>query len=116
MKKFGLFLIGAVATIILLSQIGPMIGLVISAAVLYFAYKQFAKATSKGAKFWWGVAGVIMLVITASNLPAIIGVVAAYVLYLVMKKWNNNKQVVVKTQHTDDPFVNFENQWSKLTK
>lgn len=113
MKKFGLFLIGAVASIILLSQIGPILGLVISAAILYFAFKQYAKATSTSGKLWWGVAGVIMLIITATNLPAIIGLAAAYVLYLVYKKWNN-KQTIITNKTSDDPFSNFEKQWSEL--
>ena len=114
MEKFGLFLIGAVASIVLLSQIGPIVGLLISVAVLYFAFKQFMKATSTGAKVGWGIAGVIMIGITASNLPAIIGIIAAYVLYQVYKKWNLNKKVT--TNNTDDPFVHFEQQWSKLNK
>ena len=115
MKKFGLFIIGAAASIILLSQIGPLLGLVISAAILYFAFKQFVKATTTLGKIGWGIGGVIMLVITASNLPAIIGLAAAYVLYLVYKKWNNNKQSII-TKKSDDPFQNFEKQWSELNK
>ncbi|MCB5236798.1 flagellar basal body rod protein [Niallia alba] len=115
MKKFGLFLIGAAASIILLSQIGPMLGLVISAAILYYAFKQYTKATSTSGKIGWGTAGVIMLIITASNLPAIIGLAAAYVLYLVYKKWNN-KQTIITKKSSDDPFQNFEKQWSELNK
>ncbi|KLV26775.1 putative permease [Niallia circulans] len=115
MKKFGLFLIGAAASIILLSQIGPILGLVISAAILYFAFKQYTKATSTSGKLGWGIAGVIMLIITASNLPAIIGLAAAYVLYLVYKKWNN-KQTIITNKTADDPFANFEKQWSELNK
>ena len=115
MKKFGLFLIGATASIILLSQIGPMLGLVISAAILYFAFKQYTKATSTSGKIGWGTAGVIMLIITASNLPAIIGLAAAYVLYLVYKKWNN-KQTIITKKSSDNPFQNFEKQWSELNK
>ncbi|WP_400245465.1 flagellar basal body rod protein [Niallia sp. JL1B1071] len=117
MKKFGLFLIGAVASIILLSQIGPLLGLVISAVILYFAFKQYVKATSTTGKIGWGIAGIIMLVITASNLPAIIGLAAVYVLYLVYKKWNNNKkQSIISKNSSDDPFQNFEKQWSELNK
>ncbi|MGN8843845.1 lmo0954 family membrane protein [Niallia sp. Sow4_A1] len=116
MKKFGLFIIGAAASIILLSQIGPLLGLVISAAILYFAFKQYVKATSTAGKVGWGIAGIIMLIITASNLPAIIGLAAAYILYLVYKKWNNNKQSIITKKSSDDPFQNFEKQWSELNK
>jgi lia operon protein LiaI len=48
------------------------------------------------------------------NAPAIIGVVAAYVLYLVYKNWNSSKKTVVKEE--SDPFVNFEKQWNELNK
>ena len=116
MKKLGLFIIGAAASIILLSQIGPLFGLVISAAILYFAFKQYVKATSTAGKVGWGIAGIIMLIITASNLPAIIGLAAAYILYLVYKKWNNNKQSIITKKSSDDPFQNFEKQWSELNK
>jgi len=46
------------------------------------------------------------------NAPAIIGVGAAYVLYLVCKKWNQNKHGMKKEEA--DPFVNFEKQWNEL--
>lgn len=46
------------------------------------------------------------------NAPAIIGVAAAYVLYLVYKNWNKNKRNTVKED--TDPFVNFEKQWNDL--
>lgn len=114
MKKVGLFLIGAIAAIILLSQLGPLFGLVISSVLLYVVFKQYIKADNKKGKVAWGIIGVIMLLITASNLPAILGLVAAYVLYLVYKKWNGptNK----KYYTNDDPFTNFEKTWSELKK
>jgi len=46
------------------------------------------------------------------NAPAIIGVAAAYVLYLVYKKWNQNKDTAVN--EGSDPFVNFEKQWNEM--
>jgi len=113
MKKFGLLLVGGIAAIVLLSQLGPIIGLAISAAILYLVFKQFIKSTVTWEKVVWGIAGLIMLTITASNLPAIIGVVAAYVLYLVYKKWNGSTRSKIKK---DDPFTNFENQWNELNK
>lgn len=116
MKKVGLFIIGSIAAITLLSLLGPLLGLLISAAILYFAFKQYVKATSTSGKVGWGIAGLIMLIITASNLPAIIGVVAVYVLYLVYKNWNKNKEIEILDKKSDDPFVNFEKQWADLTK
>ncbi|KOP77703.1 flagellar basal body rod protein [Cytobacillus solani] len=113
MKKFGLLLIGGISAMILLSTIGPMIGFLVSIALLYFIFKQFLKTDSTGGKIGLGVVGFFILMASIHNAPAIIGVVAAYVLYLVYKKWNENKQVVVKET---DPFVNFEKQWNDINK
>ncbi|MEH7013869.1 flagellar basal body rod protein [Neobacillus niacini] len=112
MKKFGLVLAGGIAAIILLSTLGPMVGLLISLAILYFIYKQFLKAESTGGKIALGIFGVIFLMASISNAPAIIGVVAAYILYLVYKNWNSSKQTVIKEE--SDPFVNFEKQWNEI--
>lgn len=112
MKKFGLFIAGGIAAIILLSTIGPMVGLLVSLALLYFIYKQFLKAESTGGKIALGIIGVIFLWASISNAPAIIGVVAAYILYLVYKNWNSSKHKVIKEE--SDPFVNFEKQWNEL--
>lgn len=112
MKKFGLLLAGGAAAVVLLSTIGPMVGLLVSLALLYFIFKQFLKAESRGAKIGLGIVGVIVLVVSIHNIPAIIGVAAAYVLYLVYKKWNENKFTKVKEEA--DPFVNFEKQWNEL--
>jgi lia operon protein LiaI len=112
MKKIGLLLAGGMAAIIFLSTIGPMIGLLVSLVLLYLIYKQFLKADSAGGKVALGIIGFILLMATIANAPAIIGVVAAYVLYLVYKNWNRSKRSVVKEE--TDPFVNFEKQWNEL--
>ena len=112
MKKFGLLLAGGIAAIILLSTIGPMVGLFVSLVLLYFIFKQFLKAESTGRKIGLGIIGLIVLMASIHNAPAIIGVAAAYVLYLVYKKWNVKKYTAVKEE--SDPFVNFEKQWNEL--
>ena len=114
MKKFGLLLIGGIAAVVLLGHLGPMIGLVISLAILYYAFKKFVKADSTGKKVIWGAIGILALISSISNVPAILGVVAAYVLYHIYKNWNK-KEVVVKTE-SSDPFTNFEKQWAELNK
>lgn len=111
MKKFGLLIAGGIAAFVLLSNIGPLVALVISAVILYFVCKQFLKADSLLMKIGWGIIGLIALMASASNLPAILGIVAAYVLYLVYKKWNETKSTRVEEQ---DPFTNFEKQWAEL--
>lgn len=114
MKKFGLLLAGGIAAIVLLSTIGPMIGLVVGLAVLYYIFKQFLKTESTGMKIGLGIIGFFVLMASIHNAPAIIGVVAAYVLYLVYKNWNSSKRSTFKEE--SDPFVNFEKQWNELNK
>lgn len=114
MKKFGLLLAGGIAAIVLLSTLGPMIGLLVGLAVLYLIFKQFLKSESTGVKIGLGIIGFFVLMASIHNAPAIIGVVAAYVLYLVYKNWNRSKQTRIKEE--SDPFVNFENQWNELNK
>jgi lia operon protein LiaI len=113
MKKFGLLVAGGIAAIVLLSTIGPMLGFAVSLFILYFIFKQFLKAETKKRKIGLGILGVIVLLASLHNIPAIIGVLAAYVLYLVYKKWNENKVEKVKTKE-EDPFVNFEKQWNDI--
>lgn len=114
MKKFGLLLAGGIAAMVLLANLGPMIGLAISIAILYFVFKQFLKTDSTLMKIGWGIIGLIALTASASNVPAILGIAAAYVLYLLYKKWTNTKSV--KVVEENDPFVNFEKQWSELNQ
>jgi lia operon protein LiaI len=114
MKKFGLFLIGGMAAIILLHSIGPMVGLVVSLAILYFIFKQFLKTESTGWKIALIIIGLMVLSSTIHHIPALVGVGAAYVLLLVYKEWNKSKRTFDKEEN--DPFVNFEKQWDELKK
>jgi lia operon protein LiaI len=113
MKKFGLLLVGGIAALVLLANLGPLVGLVVSLAILYFVFKQFLKTESTGMKIGLGILGVILLMASISNAPAIVGIVAAYILYVVYKKFNESK---VKEVVSNDPFQNFEKQWSELNK
>ncbi|MBU8880471.1 flagellar basal body rod protein [Bacillus sp. FJAT-29790] len=111
MKKFGLLLAGGIAALVLVSNLGPMVGLAVSVAILYFVFKQFLQADSMLGKIGWVIIGFVALMAAASNVPAILGIAAAYVLFLVYKKWNNTKSAV---KEDNDPFTNFEKQWSEL--
>ncbi|KWW20672.1 MULTISPECIES: hypothetical protein [Bacillaceae] len=113
MKKFGLFIVGLIALFVLLANVGPLIGLAICLAILYFGFKQFMKSDSTGAKVAWGSVCVIVLIVSISHIPAILGLVAAYVLYLVYKKWNDNDE---NASTENDPFSNFEREWKDLNK
>ena len=114
MKKFGLLLAGGIAAIVLLGNVGAVLGLAISLVIMYYAFKGFMKTDSTAKKVMWAVVGLIALAISASNVPAIFGIAAAYVLYLVYKNWN--KKEVMVTKENNDPFTNFEKQWAELKK
>jgi lia operon protein LiaI len=112
MKKFALFLVGGIAAIVLLANLGPMIGLAISLLILYYSFKGFVKTESTFKKILWGTIGLIALCASASNFPAIIGIAAIYFLYVVFKNWNKEDEIV----ESSDPFTNFEKEWNKLHK
>ncbi|MBS8266623.1 flagellar basal body rod protein [Mesobacillus boroniphilus] len=111
MKKIGLLVAGFIAAMVLISNLGPLVGLGVSLLVLYFVVKQFLKTNSTAGKIGWGIAGFIILMATASNVPAILGIAAAYVLYLVYKNWDKKEEAI---HEANDPFVNFEKQWAQL--
>ena len=72
MKKFGLLLAGGIAALVLLSTIGPLVGLAISLVILYFILKQFLKAERIMAKVGLAVLGMIVLLASIHNVPAIV--------------------------------------------
>lgn len=112
MKKFGLLLAGGIAAIVLLSMIGPMIGLAVSVVILYILFKQFLTAETKKGKIGIAVVGLIVLMVSIHNIPALIGIATAAVLYLVYKKWNEHHYTLKKEK--SDPFRQFEKQWDEL--
>lgn len=111
MKKVGLVAAGFIAAMVLISNLGPLVGLGVSLLVLYFVVKQFLKTDSTAGKIGWGISGLVLLMAAAANVPAILGIAAAYVLYLVYKNWDK-KDGAIKEE--SDPFVNFEKQWAQL--
>jgi len=116
MKKFGLILAGGLAALILLHSIGPIVSLLVSLVLLYFIFRQFLKTDSIAWKIGLVIIGLIVLSSTIHHIPALIGVAAAYVLYLVYKEWNKNKNKKAPKDKGKDPFVNFEKQWNEFKK
>ncbi|MET1248790.1 flagellar basal body rod protein [Sporolactobacillus sp. STCC-11] len=112
MKKIALFLLGAVSLIVLLTQVGSLIGLIVSLAILYFAFKRFNRADSTGGKVLWAIVGIIALCFSISNVPAIIGIIALAGLYFVYKAWNNEKAA---DRQPSDPFDHFEKEWKEFS-
>ncbi|MBO1004277.1 flagellar basal body rod protein [Pseudogracilibacillus auburnensis] len=113
MKKFLLFLGGLIAALLLLANLGPLVLLGVSIWLLYLVFKQFMKTDSTMAKIAWVLIGLAIISIGISNMYAVIGIVAAYILYVIYKNWNNEPK---EPQTTDDPFVNFEQQWGEFNK
>ncbi|TYS67161.1 flagellar basal body rod protein [Sutcliffiella horikoshii] len=115
MKKFGLFLVGVIAFFVLLANIGPLLGLAVSLVVTYYAVKEFIKTDSTGTKILWGIIAFIAIAFSIANVPAVLAVVAAYILYVVYKNWNKEKEnnTIIEA---GDPFTNFEKQWNSLNK
>lgn len=112
MKKFGLLLIGGIAAIVLLANLGPLLALAITLVMAYLVIREFLKAKTTGSKIVWGLIAFVVLMFSISNVPSLFGLVAAFVLYLVYKKWDESKVTVVD----NDPFTNFEHEWANLNK
>ncbi|MFD2629048.1 lmo0954 family membrane protein [Oceanobacillus kapialis] len=117
MKKFMLFTGGLIALLVLLANIGPMILLGISVWLLYVIFKQFVKSDSTAGKIGWVVLGLLVLSVTFSNVFAVIGLLATYVLYIIYRSWKQEKnESVVEVMEDDDPFKNFERQWAEINQ
>ncbi|MFG6119706.1 lmo0954 family membrane protein [Thalassobacillus sp. B23F22_16] len=116
MKKFMLFIIGLIALFVLLANLGPMVLLGVSVWLLYIVFKQFIKSDSTAGKIGWVIAGLLILSIAVANVYAVIGLAAAYVLYVIYKKWQEDKleEDVSFSVKQDDPFTNFEKQWAEM--
>lgn len=109
MKKFLLFTIGIIALLVLLANLGPIVLLGVSIWLLYLVFKQFIKSNSIFAKVGWVVLGLIIVSIAFSNIYAVIGIAAAFILYIVVKKWKEDEP-----KENDDPFIHFEDQWNEF--
>ncbi|SFF81895.1 lia operon protein LiaI [Halobacillus alkaliphilus] len=116
MKKFLLFLAALIALGILLANLGPMILLGVSVWLLYVVFKKFMKSETTAGKIGWVVLGLIITSVAVSNVYAVIGLAAAYVLYLIYKHWNNKGGSETEVFTSNDPFTNFERQWAELKK
>ncbi|MFD1038802.1 flagellar basal body rod protein [Virgibacillus byunsanensis] len=115
MKKFMLFIGGLIALLILLANLGPMVLLGLSIWLLYVIFKQFIKSDSTGGKIGWVILGLLVLSIALSNIYAVLGVAAAYVLYLIYTNWKKDDgQSAEQVVESNDPFANFERQWAEL--
>ena len=116
MKKLFLLTIGVIAAITALCMIGPIISIGLSAAIALVSIHYYIKSTSKGEKILWFVIGLIAVLSAIGNIPGLIGLGALAVIYVLYKKWNKEETNWNIKGTEDDPFTNFETEWSKLTK
>lgn len=115
MKKFGLLAAGIIAAIVVLGNLGSILGLAFSLLIAYMGFHYFRKTHSSIKRLFWGAVAIIGLFSAVSNIPAFMGIIALLVMYYVWHKWNNDKEYTVITDSTD-PFENFEREWKNITK
>ncbi|GLC87237.1 lmo0954 family membrane protein [Lysinibacillus piscis] len=118
MKKFLLFAGGVIAAIVALSLIGPLAGLLFSGLVVALGMHFYIRSNSKFGKVFWFTVGIIGLLSAISNVPAMVGLAAIAIVYVIYKKWNNQDVQIptLESKKEQDPFTNFEKEWSNLTK
>lgn len=114
MKKFGLFMLGAIAAIVALANLGSLLGLAVSALLVYWGVTNYVKVSSMWPKILWASIALIGLLTAVANVPAFFGLLAIVVIYFVIKKWK--EEPVVLEAESNDPFTNFEKQWNELSK
>ena len=111
-----LFICGAVLLgLIILGTLGPIIGLIICGAIVYYSAKKFTQTNVVGWKIFWAIIGFLSVTAIISDIPGIIGVIAIYLLYTLIsqtKKKENNS----KNETKENPFEGFEREWNKLNK
>ena len=68
-------------------------------------------------KIIWFTVGLIGVLSAVSNVPAMVGLAAIAILYVIYKKWNGESVKIPTIEaKEEDPFTNFEKEWSNLTK
>lgn len=117
MKKFGLVVVGVIAGIVAVANLGSLLGLAISALIAYAGLHYYRKSEATLLKLFWGGVLIIGLLTAIANIPAFIGIIAMIGVYYVWKTWNKEQDDnVIEHQPSSDPFVNFEKQWDEITK
>ena len=117
MKKFLLLTGGIIAACVALALIGPITGLLFSGVLVALGMHFYMKSKSTFGKIIWFTVGVIGVLSAVSNIPAMIGLAAIAIIYVIYKKWQG-EDVKIPTVEAkeEDPFTNFEKEWSNLTK
>ncbi|MFA1736900.1 lmo0954 family membrane protein [Lysinibacillus fusiformis] len=118
MRKFLLLTGGVIAACVALALIGPLAGLLFSGLFVALGMHFYMASKSNFGKIFWFGVGLIGILSAVSNIPAMIGLAAIAIVYVIYKKWNgeNVKIPTIESKKEEDPFTNFEKEWSNLTK
>ena len=114
MKKIGLFLLGIIAGLAVVLNLGSIIVLAVTGAIALVSFHYWRKSRSMFAKVFWMTVLIISVISSISNIGAFIGIVAVIGIYYVYHKWNDRN--VNPNVTSNDPFTNFERQWNEITK
>ena len=114
MKKFGLALLGFIAGITIIGMIGPLGGLLFSGAIAYAGFHFYVKADSSFSKVVWALVGIAGAVTAIANFPGVLGAIALAALAYVYYKWDRSTKPKTTTKKSNDPFQNFEKEWSNF--
>ena len=118
MKKFGLIILGSIAGIVALVNLGSLLGLAISALLVYAAMHYYLKGGSTFRKVLWVGVGIFGLLTAVANVPGFFGILAIIGLWVVVRKWKQQPVSISLNSNvsSSDPFTNFEKQWNELNK
>ncbi|WP_075618544.1 ABC transporter permease [Paenisporosarcina indica] len=116
MKKFGLIVLGSIAGIVALANLGSMLGLALSALLVYAGMHYYLKGGSTFRKILWVGVGIFGLLTAIANVPGFFGILAIAGLWIVIRKWKQQPLVMTSSSNasSSDPFTNFEKQWNEL--
>lgn len=118
MKKFGLIVLGVVAGIVALVNLGSLLGLALSALLVIAGMHFYLKGGSTLSKVFWIAVGILGLLSAIANVPGFFGILAIVGLWYVIRQWKQQPLVIptLTTTASTDPFTNFEKQWNELKK
>ncbi|MFB4212195.1 hypothetical protein ABC345_04745 [Shouchella sp. 1P09AA] len=92
MTTKGWIILGAVAlSIVLLSSLGAMLGLLAGAGLAYLGWRQATLSETIIMKILWWIVLIIGVLLGIGSLPGIIGVIALYLLIKLYDKWKETK-------------------------
>ena len=118
MRKFLLLTGGVIAACVALALIGPLAGLLFSGLFVALGMHFYMASKSNFGKIFWFAVGLIGILSAVSNIPAMIGLAAIAIVYVIYKKWNGEEVKIptIEGKKEEEPCTNFEKEWSNLTK